>query len=346
MTLVRAQRGSPDRRVRPSHVRSLRREFVVIVNLKCGHVHRRVSPSRAPRVSTRAADGCVRPRALVRLMTSPNEGGARCPSGPPAADHKTLPRRGSLTETSRTRSLRTRISIRCAPSQSGSRHSRPSPHMDLGRAGPVCPFVPGALVRHTLWLAPERVADRSVPDVVESIEGYQQQFKNVQPSDGDDATYKSFVVVFTDLSVERATEFFADVLEQLAVPSYETDGFVMGGFHQRNEGTAIYNASFRPFTSPVPFLLVRQAVVSSRWSRPAHGACRRTSRTGHGGCDGSPPCSSTTGRGGSPRSRSNDTPPPAKKPMTSARGCRFRPPPRTPELSFPVQGMSITSKAF
>ncbi len=36
----------------------------------------------------------------------------------------------------------------------------------------------------------------------------------------------------------------------------------MGGFYEGNEGTAIYNASFRPFTSPVPFLLVRQAVVS------------------------------------------------------------------------------------
>jgi hypothetical protein len=36
----------------------------------------------------------------------------------------------------------------------------------------------------------------------------------------------------------------------------------MGGFYEGNEGTAIYNASFRPFTSPVPFLLVRHAVVS------------------------------------------------------------------------------------
>ena len=35
----------------------------------------------------------------------------------------------------------------------------------------------------------------------------------------------------------------------------------MGGFYQGNEGTAIYNASFRPFTSPVPFLLVRQTVT-------------------------------------------------------------------------------------
>jgi hypothetical protein len=154
-----------------------------------------------------------------------------------------------------------------------------SPHQDLGRAGPVCPFVPGALVRNTLWLALERVAERSAPDVVELIKGYQRLFKDAQPADGDDATYKSFVVVFPDVSADRARDFFGDLLEQVAVPSYENDGFVMGGFHEGNEGTAIYNASFRPFTSPVPFLLVRQAVVSdwkffldneewlNRWSR-------------------------------------------------------------------------------
>jgi hypothetical protein len=45
------------------------------------------------------------------------------------------------------------------------------PHKDLGRAGPVCPFVPGALERNTLWLAPEPIAGRSVPDVVELING-------------------------------------------------------------------------------------------------------------------------------------------------------------------------------
>jgi len=28
------------------------------------------------------------------------------------------------------------------------------PNKDLGRAGPVCPFVPGAWERKTLWLTP------------------------------------------------------------------------------------------------------------------------------------------------------------------------------------------------
>ena len=35
----------------------------------------------------------------------------------------------------------------------------------------------------------------------------------------------------------------------------------LGEFYGSNEGTAIYNPSFRPFTSPVPFLLMRLAVI-------------------------------------------------------------------------------------
>ena len=136
------------------------------------------------------------------------------------------------------------------------------PHEDLGRAGPVCPFVPEALERNTLWLAPEQMADRSTDDVVELVGAYQRLFLDAQPTEGDDAIYKSFVIVFTDLHADRAGEFFDDVLHHLAVPSYEKDGFVMGGFYEGNEGTAIYNASFRPFTSPVPFPLIRLAVIS------------------------------------------------------------------------------------
>ncbi len=37
---------------------------------------------------------------------------------------------------------------------------------------------------------------------------------------------------------------------------------MLGGVYASNEGSAIYNPSLRPFTAPVPFLLVRQAVIS------------------------------------------------------------------------------------
>ena len=136
------------------------------------------------------------------------------------------------------------------------------PHKDLGRAGPVCPFVPGSLERKTLWLAPEQIADRDGPEVVELMNGYKRLLLDTRPTDGDHAKYKVIVVVFTDLPADRAQGVFDDVLQQLAVPSYAEHGILFGPFHERFEGTAIYNSNFRPFQSPVPFLFVRHGVIS------------------------------------------------------------------------------------
>jgi hypothetical protein len=135
------------------------------------------------------------------------------------------------------------------------------PNDQLGRPGPVCPFVPDALARHTLWLAAEHVACLSAADAADLVTAYERRFQEVEPSAGEVAIYKAFVVVLTDLRPDRAGEFLGGILDRLAAPAYEQDGFVLGGFYEGNEGTAIYNASFRPFTSPVPFLLLRQAVV-------------------------------------------------------------------------------------
>ena len=78
------------------------------------------------------------------------------------------------------------------------------PHKDLGRAGTVCPFVPGSLERKTLWLAPEQIADRDMSDVVELIDGYKKLLLDTRPTDDDDVIYNVIVVVFSDLSADRA----------------------------------------------------------------------------------------------------------------------------------------------
>ena len=136
------------------------------------------------------------------------------------------------------------------------------PHKDIGREGPVCPFVPGALERKTLWLASEHIAGRSVADVVQLMNGYKTQFLHAQPIDGDGANYKVIVVIFTDLSADRANGLFDNVLKELAVRSYKEDGILFGPFYEGNPGTAIYNSGFRPFQSPVPFLFVSHGVIS------------------------------------------------------------------------------------
>jgi uncharacterized protein DUF6875 len=136
------------------------------------------------------------------------------------------------------------------------------PNMDLGRAGTVCPFLPGSVERKTLWLAPEQIADRDVPEIVELMSGYKRLLLDTGPSEGDDVIYNVIVVVFTDLPADRAQGVFDDVLKHLAVPSYAEDGILFGPYYEGNKQTAIYNSSFRPFQSPVPFLFVRHGVTS------------------------------------------------------------------------------------
>jgi len=135
-------------------------------------------------------------------------------------------------------------------------------HKDLGRAGPVCPFVPVALERKTLWLAAEQSAGRKATDVIQLIDSYKRLLMTARPVEGEDANNKSIVVVFTDVPAAQAKDFFSGVLQQIAVRSYADDGLVMGPFYEGNDGTALYNPNFRPFTSPVPFLLLRRAVIS------------------------------------------------------------------------------------
>ena len=131
------------------------------------------------------------------------------------------------------------------------------PHEELvGHAGPVCPFLPGSVERKSLWLAPERVGEANV---VELMRGYTRLL--LEQADGDDDVYDVIAVVFSDLPAERAQGVFGEVIEQLAVPSYAEDGVLFGPYYAGNKATALYNPGFRPFESPVPFMFVRHGVV-------------------------------------------------------------------------------------
>ena len=50
-------------------------------------------------------------------------------------------------------------------------------------------------------------------------------------------------------------------MQNLKRLSYVEDGVVLGEFHEKNDGSAIRNSGFRPFKSPVPFVLMRRAVI-------------------------------------------------------------------------------------
>lgn len=134
-----------------------------------------------------------------------------------------------------------------------------NPHKNLGRTGPVCPFVPVALEHNTLWLSAELSTARSSQEVIQLVDGYKRLLLATRPVDGEEARYKSIVLVFTDLPAAQAKDFFDAVLKQIGVTSYVNDGLVIGPFYEGNDATSTCNPNFRPFSSPVPFLAIRGA---------------------------------------------------------------------------------------
>jgi hypothetical protein len=136
------------------------------------------------------------------------------------------------------------------------------PNQELGRSGPVCPFTPIAIDHDALWLALEHTEGRTVSEMIERVKVYNRLLLSNAPATGEFAGYKAIFVVYADLPAAKSKDFFDQLLKPIGLPFYENDGLVIGPFYEGNEGTAIYNANFRPFTSPMPSLLMRRAVVS------------------------------------------------------------------------------------
>jgi hypothetical protein len=133
------------------------------------------------------------------------------------------------------------------------------PHPDLGRNGPVCPFVEGSMKRD-LFLV-EHQAGRFVDpaEVAEILRGTKQRFLDREPRFGPDAQYKTILVAFPEMG--EHTEVL-DRAQALLKPEFTDVGLMIGQFHPRPPPLpGLWNQEFRPFYSPVPLLAVRHMVA-------------------------------------------------------------------------------------
>lgn len=133
------------------------------------------------------------------------------------------------------------------------------PNPRLGRLGTVCPYVPSAITKGTLWIAPERIADKTELEAVQILAKYKDLFFELEPKDGDESHLKTILVVFADLPDERAQT--VDRIQQALKDSYVRDGLMIGEFHKSNNAPGIHNPEFRPLQSPVPMLAIRYMVL-------------------------------------------------------------------------------------
>jgi len=134
------------------------------------------------------------------------------------------------------------------------------PHPEVGRKGPVCPFVPVSVELDSIWMTMVEGATPSFESISEIITSYSDVFLNTEPKSGPEAINKAIMVVFPNLGEEGAA--IVDEVQFKLKRLFVEKGLMLGEFHAFNEGEGLRNPEFRPLRSPIPMLVIRQMVDS------------------------------------------------------------------------------------
>lgn len=133
-------------------------------------------------------------------------------------------------------------------------------HHELGRYGPVCPYVRPSLERELLWLTVYPGADPPLDELSAAVGGYGRWFRRLPPTSGREAQYKAILIVLPDLPHERAPDV-VDVVHAALKPEFVVEGLMLGQFYPACEEPGLWNRRFRPLRSTVPLLTIRHMVA-------------------------------------------------------------------------------------
>lgn len=132
------------------------------------------------------------------------------------------------------------------------------PHPELGRNGPVCPYVQTSLDRGAFLMA----LCPGTPTAAQAaafLAGYRDWFVGLAPPDGVAPQFRTVLALFPDLLDTKVV----DEAQRLLKDDYVRDGLMIGEFHPGPPGkSGLWNQDFLPLASPVPLLAIRQMVAS------------------------------------------------------------------------------------
>ncbi|NWF57936.1 MAG: hypothetical protein HXY43_01095 [Fischerella sp.] len=134
-------------------------------------------------------------------------------------------------------------------------------HPDLGRTGPVCPFVPQSLKSNNIHFKVIHTKDLEPQQIEEIVIQHRQLFLETEPREKQAALYKTFLLIFPDITLDDTCKFIDSVQKKLK-PSFVELGLMLGEFHKRTESPGLHNSKFRPLRSPIPMLAIRFMVES------------------------------------------------------------------------------------
>lgn len=130
------------------------------------------------------------------------------------------------------------------------------PHQDLGRAGPVCPFTGPSIERRLFWAGIVDGDNIDFASMSEISDDMAEIYPELSPNSGKDAIFKAILAIFPDLvnfdTIEK--------VQSCGKSKFIAKGMMLGQFYPGCAKPGLWNEDFKPLSSPLPMLAVRQMV--------------------------------------------------------------------------------------
>lgn len=135
------------------------------------------------------------------------------------------------------------------------------PHPNLGRSGPVCPYVPHALKTNSIQLGVIRAQNLQLQEIEELVLSYKDIFLKIDPQNKETELTKTILLIFPDIKLEDTSRLI-DSVQQKLKEFFVDAGLMLGEFHKRNHSPGLHNSNFYPLQSPIPILAIRFMIES------------------------------------------------------------------------------------
>jgi hypothetical protein len=128
-------------------------------------------------------------------------------------------------------------------------------HPEIGRTGPICPFVAPSRKNRTLEVRLRLVGHAPTPELVEEIARSSLREYERTTWQGRNPMLQAMVIVLPDLRSEDTA--LLDRAQARVKDDFVARGLMIGQFHENCEVTAARNPRFAVSKAPVPVLAIR-----------------------------------------------------------------------------------------
>lgn len=129
-------------------------------------------------------------------------------------------------------------------------------HEELGRRGPVCPFVrPSLEKKHAFYLAAWRAAPAASEALLDAMLAYRDWFLELEPDGASERNFKTILVTFP--SAGSVGGGWVEAVQKRLKPLFVPLGLMIGQFYPECLEPGLHNPSFRPLAAPFPLLVIR-----------------------------------------------------------------------------------------